>query len=57
MFISDVPDDGSEHTHNSSKNKVAIGNLIMMSSDMLKVNGKIPSYNMWFFKFLAMFED
>ena len=27
-----------------------------MDSNMLKVQGKIPSHNTWFFKFLAMFE-
>lgn len=29
---------------------------MMMDSNMLKVNGKVPSHNFWFFKFASMFE-
>ena len=29
---------------------------MMMDSSMLKVDGKIPSHNFWFFKFANMFE-
>lgn len=28
----------------------------MMDSNMLKVEGQIPSHNFWFFKFATMFE-
>jgi hypothetical protein len=30
---------------------------MMMDSNMLKVDGKIPLHNRWFFKFNDMFDD
>jgi hypothetical protein len=29
----------------------------MMDSNMLKVDGKVPIHNRWFFKFCDMFDD
>jgi hypothetical protein len=29
---------------------------MMMDSSMLKVEGRVPSHNFWFFKFCSMFE-
>lgn len=30
---------------------------MMLSSSMLKVNGKVPAHNYWFFKFADLFDD
>ena len=30
---------------------------MMLNSNMLKIDGKIPNHNMWFFKFCDMFDD
>jgi hypothetical protein len=56
MLVCELSESATEHIAYSSKNKIAIGDLIMMDSHMLKVDGKIPSHNMWFFKFISMFE-
>ena len=57
MLVCELPQNATEHIAYSSKNKIAIGEMIMMDSNMLKVEGKIPSHNMWLFKFLMMFEN
>ena len=56
MLVCELPESATEHIAYSSKNKIAIGDLIMMDSQMLKIEGKIPSHNLWFFKFISMFE-
>ena len=30
---------------------------MMLSSHNLKIDGKIPTHNMWFFKFCDMFDE
>jgi hypothetical protein len=40
----------------NSRSKIAIGEIFMMDSAMLKVEGRIPAHNFWFFKFATMFE-
>ena len=57
MFVSEMPNDATEHlTCESSRNKIIIGDIMMMDGNMLKVDGKVPSHNFWFFKFATMFE-
>ena len=31
--------------------------MMMLDSNMLKVDGKIPTHNLWFFKFCDIFDD
>jgi hypothetical protein len=39
-----------------TRSKIAIGEILMMDSNMLKVEGQVPAHNFWFFKFATMFE-
>jgi len=57
MLVSELPENAKEHlVQAEGKNKIAIGDLMMMDSKMLKVEGRVPSHNFWFFKFCSMFE-
>lgn len=57
MFVSEMPMDATEHLIcDFARNKIVIGDIMMMDSNMLKVDGKVPSHNFWFFKFASMFE-
>ena len=58
MLVCELPPNADEHlTYVNTKAKIPIGELVMMDSNMLKVDGKVPPHNMWFFTFLSMFED
>lgn len=57
MFVCELPHDATEHmVCETTRNKISIGDIMMMDGNMLKVNGKVPSHNFWFFKFASMFE-
>ena len=58
MLVCEVPSDANEHlNHMNASTKIAIGEVTMMNGNMLKVNGKVPPHNFWFFKFDNMFEN
>jgi len=57
MLVCELPEEATEHmTYLGGKNKISIGDILMMDSNMLKPNGKVPAHNFWFFKFASMFE-
>jgi hypothetical protein len=57
MLVCELPEDATEHmSYLSGKNRIAIGDILMMDGNMLKVDGKVPTHNFWFFKFCTMFE-
>lgn len=57
MFICEVPQNANEYLQaESSRSKISIGEILMLDSNMLKVDGKVPPHNFWFFKFATMFE-
>jgi len=41
----------------SGKSRISIGDILMMDGNSLKVDGKVPPHNFWFFKFCSMFEN
>ena len=58
MMVCDLPEDANEYaSYLGTRSKIAIGDIIMMDSSMLKVEGKVPTHNFWFFKFASMFEN
>lgn len=56
MLVSELPETATEHLL-CLHSKIAIGELTMMEPSMLKVEGKVPSHNFWFFKFCSLFEQ
>lgn len=57
MMVSELPADADEYLAvEGARTKIAIGEIMMMDSSMLKVEGKVPTHNYWFFKFATMFE-
>lgn len=56
MLVSELPEDAVEHLV-CPRSKIAIGELAMMEASMLKIEGKVPSHNFWFFKFCSLFEE
>jgi hypothetical protein len=57
MLVCELPEEATEHmSYLSGKNRIAIGDILMMDGNMLKVEGKVPTHNFWFFKFCTMFE-
>ena len=57
MLVCELPETAREHLgYFEGRNKIAIGELTMMDGNMLKVDGRVPSHNFWFFKFCSMFE-
>jgi hypothetical protein len=57
MMVSELPPDANEYlAYEGGRTKIAIGEIMMMDSAMLKVDGKVPPHNFWFFKFATMFE-
>lgn len=57
MMVSELPADADEYLAClGSRSKIAIGEILMMDSGMLKVEGRVPTHNFWFFKFATMFE-
>lgn len=59
MMVCEIPADATEYLScRGSKTSISIGDMIMMDSAMLKTeNNKIPTHNLWFFKFHEMFDD
>lgn len=58
MFVSPHNEDNTEYNRNDVvRNKIPIGDIMMLTADMLKVDGKIPNHNFWFFSFSDMFDS
>jgi phosphoenolpyruvate synthase/pyruvate phosphate dikinase len=58
MFVAAYNEEYREYENcNAVRNKIPIGEMMMLSSNMLKVDGKIPTHNLWFFKFGDMFDE
>lgn len=57
MMVAELPADANEYLGTEgARTRIAIGEIVMMDSTMLKVEGKVPPHNFWFFKFATMFE-
>ena len=59
MLICEIPEDATEYlAAKGNKTTIGIGDMIMMDAGMLRADsGRIPTHNMWFFKFHEMFDD
>lgn len=57
MLICQIPETAREYMHYmDTRTKISIGQIIILESSMLKIDGKVPLHNFWFFKFCSMFE-
>jgi hypothetical protein len=56
MFVCELQESAREHLSlMDGRSKIAIGDLVMLEASQLKVDGKVPNHNYWFFKFCSMF--
>lgn len=56
MLICDIGEGATEYLQ-IPKSNVSIGEMMVMDATQLKVGGKVPDHNKWFFKFVEMFDD
>nr|BAJ98389.1 predicted protein [Hordeum vulgare subsp. vulgare] len=57
MMVAELPADANEYVGEGVRTRIAIGEIMMMESMQLKVEGKVPNHNFWFFKFATMFDN
>jgi len=56
MILCEIPETATEYqAFSNAKSKINIGDIYMLDSNMLRVNGKVPAHNFWLFKFASMF--